>query len=32
MQVNASDGDKFARIVVRTPEGAEFVIQIEEVW
>lgn len=31
VSVNASDRDRFARLVVVSPEGAEFVIQIEEV-
>jgi hypothetical protein len=30
VSVNASEADRFARLVVRSPEGVEFVIQIEE--
>ena len=30
VSVNASDQDRFARLIVRSPEGVEFVIQIEE--
>lgn len=30
VSVNASEADRFARLVVVSPEGVEFVIQIEE--
>lgn len=30
VSVNADERSRFARLVVRSPEGAEFVIQIEE--